>query len=308
MRNPAIIDEPELRLFARLASPRLRGIAARGSDPHASRDSPGSGLEFLDFRDYQPGDDIRHVDWRQTARRQQAVTRRFRNEAAADWFICVDCSASVGMVESKWTMTVRLATALAYTCLFSGHRVAMLLFDDRIQGMCHLGRGAHQFTTLLNLLGARDADSFASKTIEPKPGNTRSNAASRRHSNLGLCRDFLSRSSNIFVISDFLASDGMRPDVQAIRSVAASTSAIQVLADDEIKVPVSGLTNLFDVESGERRQLVISQSEIAAANRALTQHGVDLRRDCNRLGVPFTTCRSGDAWQKVLIEHLSVRA
>ena len=307
MRNSASIDEPELRLFARLAAPQLRGIAARGSDPGASRDSPGSGLEFLDLRDYQPGDDIRHVDWRQTARRQQTVTRRFRDEAAADWFICVDCSTSVCMHESKWMMTIRLATALAYTCLFSGHRVAMLLFDDRIQGVCHLGRGAHQFAALLKLLLAQDADSLASKPIEPNSENIRGNTTSRRHSNLGLCRDFLSRSSNIFVISDFLEADGMRPDVQAIRSVAASTSAIQVLADDEIKVPVSGLTNLFDVESGQSKQLVISESEIAATNQALTQHAIDLRRDCNRLGVPFTTCQTSDAWQKVLIEHLSVR-
>ena len=165
MNSNAIIEEPELRLFARLAAPQLNGIGARGSDPRASRDSPGSGLEFLDLRAYQPGDDIRHIDWRQTARRHEAVVRRFRNEAASDWFICVDCSASVGMHASKWLMSIRLASALAYTCLFSGHRVAMLLFSDRIQGMCHLGRGAHQFAALMAYAASKAAVVRLSETM-----------------------------------------------------------------------------------------------------------------------------------------------
>jgi uncharacterized protein (DUF58 family) len=307
MNTHAIIEEAELRLFARLAAPQLNGISARGSDPRASRDIPGSGLEFLDLRAYQPGDDIRHIDWRQTARRGEAVVRRFRNEAASDWFICVDCSASVGMHPSKWLMSIRLASALAYTCLFSGHRVAMLLFSDRIQGMCHLGRGAHQFAALLDLLLAKDADALAANTGNSGFGRTRQAATSTRRSNLGLCRDYISRNSNIFIISDFLEADGMRSSMQSIRSAAASASAIQVLADDEIDVPVSGVTQLVDVESGESRQVAMSEEGIAKTMRALDEHGINLRKDCSRLGVRFTACQSSDAWQQVLIEHLRVR-
>ena len=307
MNTNAIIQEPELRLFARLAAPQLNGIGARGSDPRASRDIPGSGLEFLDLRAYQPGDDVRHIDWRQTARRDEAVVRRFRNEAASDWFICVDCSASVGMHASKWLMTIRLASALAYTCLFSGHRVAMLLFSDRIQGVCHLGRGAHQFAALLELLLEKDADALVANTGNSGFRRRRQAVASSSQSNLGLCRDYLSRNSNIFIVSDFLVADGMRPHIQSIRSVAASTSAIQVLADDEIDVPVGGVTQLLDVESGERRQVSISAKEAAETKLRLDEHGINLRKDCSRLGVRFTTCQSGDAWQQVLIEHLRVR-
>ena len=307
MNTNAIIQEPELRLFARLAAPQLNGIGARGSDPRASRDIPGSGLEFLDLRAYQPGDDVRHIDWRQTARRDEAVVRRFRNEAASDWFICVDCSASVGMHTSKWLMTIRLASALAYTCLFSGHRVGMLLFSDRIEGMCHLGRGAHQFSALLDLLLKKDAGALAAKTKKPGFGKTRQVATSTSRSNLGLCRDYLSRNSNIFIISDFLEADGMRPHIQSIRSVAASASAIQVLADGEIDVPVSGVTQLSDVESGETRHVAMSETGAAEAMRALDDHGISLRKDCSRLGVRFSTCLSSDSWQQVLIEHLRVR-
>jgi len=308
MMKRAIIEEPDLQLFARLVAPRLQGVVgARGSDPRASRDNPGSGLEFLDLRAYQPGDDIRHIDWRQTARRQQAMVQRFRDEAASDWFICVDCSASVGMHASKWSMTIRLASALAYACLYSGHRVAMLLFNDRIQGLCRLGRGAHQFATLLDLLLEHDADGSVSGPPKWAPENTRQGFAATSKSNLGLCREYLSRNSNIFIISDFLEADGMRSHIQSIRSVAASASAIQVLADEELEVPVTGTTRLLDVETGESRQVFMSEQAIAEAKHTLAEHGNNLRKDCNRLGVRFTACRSSDSWQQVLIEHLRVR-
>ena len=310
MQNSAIIEEPELRRFARLAAPFLQGVAVGRQDPRAARDRPGSGLEFLDLRDYQAGDDIRHIDWRQTARRQHAVVRRFRDETAADWTICIDCSASVGLRIRKWSMMVRLASALAYACLFSGHRVALLLFSDRINDRCELGRGARQFSTLLNLLLAQDVDAMV------KPAATRlfAHARSERktkpinQSNLALCRDYLSAKSNAFVISDFLQPDGMRSQLESIRSTAASTDALQVLADDEVYVPAIGVTRLEDVESGHGHQIEMSDQTMNDADRALIAHGVRLRRNCAGLGIRFSSCQSEEKWQQVLLKHLRFRS
>ncbi len=206
MQNSAIIEEPELRRFARLAAPYLQGVAVGRQDPRAARDRPGSGLEFLDLRDYQAGDDIRHIDWRQTARRQHAVVRRFRDEAAADWTICIDCSASVGLRIRKWSMMVRLASALAYACLFSGHRVAMLLFSDRINNRCELGRGARHYSTLLNLLLAQDVDAMVKPATARMFVHARSGRETKpiNQSNLALCRDYLSAKSNAFEFLDSL--------------------------------------------------------------------------------------------------------
>ena len=146
------IAEADLRRFAHLAAPLLQGTAAGGFGPRAARNRPGRGLEFLDTRHYEPGDDIRTIDWRQSARNQRLVIRRYRDETAADWFICIDCSASVDWGGRKWPATVHLATALAYTLLYDGHRVAVLLFSDRINGLCKLGRGAHHYAALLRTL------------------------------------------------------------------------------------------------------------------------------------------------------------
>lgn len=287
------IKEPWLRRFARLAAPLLQSTASHGLGPRAARNRPGPGLEFLDLRDYQPGDDIRHIDWRQTAQRQQAVVRRFRDEAASDWFVCLDCSASVGLRPDKWSMAARLATAFAYTCLFAGNRVAMIVFSDRIKGMCHLGRGAQQFAAIVDLLRQQDPTEVAPQ------------AASK--SNLGLCRDWLTQGSNVFVISDFLMPDGMRADLQAIQARVSSTSALQVLASDEMQVAARGMAQLQDIETMNEVRLVISEQTLDRARRALDAHRAALRTDCARLGIRFTSCDADADWQQVLLEHLKTR-
>ena len=298
MRDATNIEASDLQRFARLAAPLLQGTATRGLGPRAARNRPGPGLEFLDMRYYQPGDDIRHIDWRQSARRQRTVVRRFRDEAAADWFICVDCSASVRLGESKWPMTVQLSSALAYALLFAGHRVAMLLFSDRIEGIRHLGRGAHQFSALLDLLMVQDDASAP----------TRARVFSSSGSNLGLCRDFLTQDSNVYVISDFLEPDGMRLDLRSIRSAVSSANALQVLAKDEVHVPTSGITALQDVESGQMKQLLISDRVEENVRHELNSHRETLRKDCAALGIRFASCNTEDRWERVLLAHLNARS
>ncbi len=317
MGNTANIEASDLQRFARLAAPLLQGTAARGLGPRAARNRPGPGLEFLDMRYYQPGDDIRHIDWRQSARRQRTVVRRFRDEAAADWFICADCSASVRLGEGKWPLTVQLTSALAYALLFAGHRVALLIFSDRIQGIRHLGRGAHQFSALLDLLLQQDAASSGPATgarallpsrlrWRQKPAPAAPESTSK--SNLGLCRDFLTPNGNVFVISDFLEPDGMRSDLRSIRSAVSSANALQVLAKDEVHVPTTGITRLQDVESGRRKQLLISDQALKRARQALESHRNTLHRDCAALGIRFASCDTGERWERVLLAHLNARS
>ncbi len=277
------IAEADLRRFAHLAAPLLQGTAAGGFGPRAARNRPGRGLEFLDTRHYEPGDDIRTIDWRQSARNQRLVIRRYRDETAADWFICIDCSGSVELGGRKWPATVSLATALAYTLLYAGHRVAVLLFSDRINGLCKLGRGAHHYAALLRTLSRGNR------------GGT---------SNLGLCVPLLSQNSNVFILSDFLEPDGMRRELKSIRSRAATVDAIQILDDDEVRVPTGAVTELRDVESGEIRHVAMSDRTVQDAADKLQSHCETLGTDCNRIGVRITTCRTEQHWQQVLLDHL----
>ena len=307
--NAAVIQEAALRRFARLAAPLLQGAAARSYGPRAARNRPGHGLEFLDTRVYEPGDDVRMIDWRQSARGRHLVVRRYRDETAADWFLCLDCSGSMGWGARKWPLALQLATALSYTLLYAGHRVALLLFSDRVRDVVRLGRGPQQFAQVMRTLlqgaasvgaasvgAASSRDSHRGKMPLPRLGHPTSN--------LGACCPLIAQNGNVFVIGDFLEPDGMRSDLRALRARAATVSAVQVLDVDELRVPASGPAALQDVESGEVRQVSLSSSTAAAAAAALRDHQAALQANCLDLGIPFTTRRTDADWQSILLEHL----
>ena len=302
------IPESELRRFAPLAAPLLAGTAAGSFGPRAAKNRPGPGLEYLDTRQYQHGDDMRMIDWRQSARSQALLIRRYRDEAAADWHLCVDCSASVNWGEHKWPATVRLATALAYTLLYAGHRVALILFSDRIEGMCELGRGARHFASLLNMLlgeittvGGAFLPRFVAAGM-PLPQGKMPLPHSR--TNLGICLPLVKQNSNVFVLSDFLEPDGMRSDLRALRARTASVDALQVLDEYEVALPANDPVALVDVESGRRQNVADAELAAQIARQRLQSHQDVLASNCAGLGVRFSTSLAHDRWQRVVLGHL----
>lgn len=280
-----IVDEVRLRRFARLASRLLRGTTAQGVGPRAAHNRAGPGLEFLDVRQYTPGDDLRHVDWRQSSRRGQPMVRRYRDESASDWFLCIDGSASMGLA-GKWQMAVQLASALAYALIYGGHRVAIAVFAERIHTYCPTGRGQHQFASILRHLMEYEPPQRGGASLP------------------GLCVESVSRSGNLIVLSDFLRDDAMADDLRRLRASVSSAHAVQVLGKDEVNVDASGPARLFDIESGAERRLSLSPATRTAANDALQEHQQRLRHLFAALSMPFSACVAGDDWEKVLATHL----
>ena len=285
MQADLIFDEHRLRRFARLATKLLHGKAAQGVGPRATRNRAGPGLEFLDVRTYSPGDDLRYVDWRQTSRRRRPMVRRYRDESASDWFLCVDGSASMGL-GGKWQSAFELASAMAYALIYGGHRVALAIFAERIHAYIPTGRGQHQFATILRHL----------TNYEPPPHGGASSP--------GICAESMSRSGNLILLSDFLRDDAMVDDLRRLRAGVSSARAIQVLARNETAVDASGPARLYDIESGVERRLTLSPAAQSAADDVLRAHGQRLRHLFAVLDMPFSTCVAGDDWESVLAAHL----
>ena len=86
----------------------------------------GSSLEFMDFRDYVPGDDLRHVDWRAYARTDQLKVRLFREETSPSLDVIVDLSPSMAVSEAKRTAAMDLADAAVEWTLRAGGRPRLL--------------------------------------------------------------------------------------------------------------------------------------------------------------------------------------
>jgi len=284
MHRDLPIDELRLRRFARLAAPLLRGAAAQGVGPQAARDRAGAGLEFHDLQPYTVGEDARHIDWRQTARRQKLVVRRYRDEAASDWFLCVDGSASM-RTEGKWQLVTELATALSYALLHCGHRVGLAIFAERIHVWCATGRGQRQFASLVHELMDYEPPAFGGASLP------------------GLCARSAGRNANVMLISDLLRADSMADDLRRLRAGASSADVIQVLGD-EVRTELRGPAVVYDIESGLQRRVELGDTASSTAAVALDMHQQTTRRLLATLNMPITSCRAGDNWEGVLLQHL----
>lgn len=292
MTAPALLDDRRLRRFARLAAPRLGGAAAQRPGLTAARHRAGAGVEFLDLRPYQPGDDLRHIDWRRTGRADRharPVVRRYRDAAAADWFLCVDGSASMSH-GGKWRLAAELATALAYALIHAGHRPALAVFTDTLAVWCPPGRGERQFALCVERLLAH------------RPSRNGGGSAP------GACAERLRASGHLVLVSDFLREDAMAADLRRLAAGVAAGSVIQVLGTGETAVQGDGPLLLLDCESGAAARVDVSAASRAAAGAALAAHRERLRALCDTLGWRCSACVDEDDWERVLLAHLGVAA
>lgn len=285
--QPALPPEAELRAFARIAARLLADPPVRAGGARAVRRRAGSGLEYLDHREYLDGDEWRSIDWRQSARFGRLIVRRTQADTANDWYLCLDASASMAAAGgAKWALATHCAAAMSYALLDMGHRVGLLVFADELLAACPAGRGASQFPRIARALGAR----------RPASGGGGSRP--------GVCLTVLRGAASAFLISDFLAPDLMRRDLAALAGRCSETHALQILAREEIELPAIDHLVLVDCESGERLDCLATGTARAAAAAALDEATRELRAFCAGGAVSFSSSGAAIGWRAALVRHL----
>jgi uncharacterized protein (DUF58 family) len=283
----ALPSEPELQSFAAAAAQLLIDRQPRAPGSRAVTRRAGVGIQHFDHRDYAPGDEVRHIDWRQTARRRHPIVRRFESESVSDWTIVLDASSSMAAHGGpKWRAAVRMAAAMSYALLQVGHRVGLLVFGGRVLSQCPRGRGQHHYALIARLLAAQQP------------------VADGERSALGVCVRHLHGAASVFTISDFLADDEMRRDLRAILQRCMTLHVMQLTDLAETRLPVAGDIDLEDVETGVRMSTHTGDgaNALAAAERsAMTGR---LHGFCTRSGVAFSDCDVTQPWQHTLLRHL----
>ncbi|GMQ87096.1 MAG: DUF58 domain-containing protein [Gammaproteobacteria bacterium] len=281
------ISEAELARLVRVADPLLAGRPLLSPGHRPTRARAGQGVEFLDHQEYAVGDDLRSIDWRATARCRHPQIRRFRNERAADWFVCLDRSASMSFVNhSKWRLGVQLAASLSYLLLHLGNRVGLMLFSSDVDTLLPPGRGHFQY--------ARVAAALRNSAPRASGGGSQLRRCSRK----------LAPRTPVLVISDFLAEDGMQTALTGLLAAGRTVQALQVVDDAEVDLRSSGTLTLRDAESQASMTLDLSDDGAASAAASLARLQDDLATCCRSKGIPFTACQTGDGWKKSVIRHL----
>jgi uncharacterized protein (DUF58 family) len=292
MATPALIraalpGEPELQSFARAAAHLLIERQPRALGLRIVRRRAGIGIQHLDHRDYAPGDEVRHIDWRQTAQHRRPIVRRFEAESVSEWSILIDASSSMAAHGgAKWRAAVRVAAAMSYALLHLGHRVGLVAFGMRVLSACPRGRGQPHYAAIASTLAA----------LQPAHAGERSE--------LGVCARHVHGAASVFTISDFLADGEMRRDLGVLLQRCTALHALQVSDAAETQLRVEGDFDLVDVETGARMQTRAGEQAngLAASERAAMT--TRLRGFCARSGVAFTDWDIAAPWQHALLRHL----
>src|ERR1700761_7478572 len=145
--RPASLDAAAIVRRARRLRFRVRpdAVSQLAGAYHGAR--PGVGLMFSELRAYEPGDDVRHLDWNVTARQGKPFVRRFIEERALTLWLIVDISASLRFGpegQTKADRAVQSAAILATAAIQAGDRAGLALVSDRIEAEIPPAAGARQ--------------------------------------------------------------------------------------------------------------------------------------------------------------------
>src|SRR3954454_1884890 len=122
----------------------------------------GQGVQFSDHRVYQPGDDVRHIDWKVSARSREPLIKKYEEERELTVFLVVDVSGSEGFGSSsklKSEMAAEIAGMLAYAAIHTGDKVGVLLFGGEVEKIIPPKKGKQHILRVI-----RDILTFRAKT------------------------------------------------------------------------------------------------------------------------------------------------
>ena len=199
----------------------------------------GEGVDFHDLREYEPGDDLRHVDWNVTARMDTPFVRQYTEDREATAWLLLDRSASMafGPVDrQKDLVLVEVALTLAQVLARGGNRVGALLFDNEIERTVAPGQGRRQVLRIAHHL-----------LQPPRRGNGATDLAVLLRAASGVAR----RRSLVVVLSDFISVPGWAPAL-ALLARRHDVVAVQVLDPRESELPAAGMVYVEDAETGEQ--------------------------------------------------------
>ena len=207
----------------------------------------GRGIEFDEVREYQPGDEIRSIDWNVTARMGAPFVKKYVEERQLTVMILLDASSSSSFGTTKRfkkELAAEVSAVLAFAAIQNNDRVGLIIFTDRIEKFVPPRKGLHHVLRVV-----REALYFT-----PKGKGTDIAGALRYLDNV------INRRAVTFVISDFFAKDFKKP--LSIANKKHDVVAITITDPREGQLPDAGLVELVDAESGTPYMIDTASSKV----------------------------------------------
>jgi uncharacterized protein (DUF58 family) len=262
---------PEILRQVKLLELRTRGLVNSLFTGEYRSVFKGQGMEFSEVREYQPGDEVRSIDWNVTARMRKPYVKRYIEERELTVMLVVDLSGSERFgtrKRFKSELASELAAVLAMSAIRNNDRVGAVLFTDRIEHVVPPRKGRRHALRLM-----RDLLAF-------EPAGTGTDIAAA----IDYAGKMLVHKAIIFLVSDFQEEELEQP----LKLLAQRHDVVAVTVDDpsEHELPDLGLARFVDPETGDTLDVDTSDPDVRARfAEAVTEEITARKRLLRRLAI-----------------------
>jgi uncharacterized protein (DUF58 family) len=257
----------------------------------------GFSVEFASHREYVPGDEIKHIDWKLWARQDRFYVKQYEEETNLRCTLVLDCSRSMaygsdpGSDTGKYACAAGVAASLAYLVHRQQDAVGLVLFDEAVRRRFEPSTSPAQLRTMMAHMCA----------CEPDHGSDADQV-------FGELAHSVPKRGVVVLISDlFMPRETLRQALYQLRQRKQDVLVIQVLHDDEIDFPFEDQTLFRGLEApGE---LQVDPQDLRRAYRGkIEQFMADVREVCARQGVDYLLVRSAGDTEAALTAYLLKRS
>jgi uncharacterized protein (DUF58 family) len=252
----------------------------------------GQGIEFSEIRDYRPGDDIRAIDWKVTARFNHPYIKEFIEERDLLVYFAFDVSASgaFGSDVSKRQKSIELVASLMFASMRNNDNVGLFLFTDSVERFIPPRKGKKHILKLISTLVSH----------EPESGRTDIN------NSLQFISKVIKKRSILFIISDFYSAEFTSP-LKILRN-KHDIIAINVCDVREAAIPDIGLIELEDEETGEQVLVDTSDGQFREGfSKLMNEHRKKLETMFRKMKIDMLTIRTDQPYEIPLKRFFKLR-
>jgi uncharacterized protein (DUF58 family) len=290
MPDQPLFDETTRRKLEQLmlSASRVRAGAIKGERRSTKR---GTSIEFADYRDYTPGDDLRRLDWNIYARLDRPLTKLYEDEEDLAVHLLLDTSASMDWggehdpQQDKFDYARRLIAGLGYISLTTNDRLIVAALGGK--EFFGPARGRGYGIRLLSFIN----------DLKPR-GVVDLNTTLRDYALRG------GRPGLVLIVSDMFSPSGYLDGVNTLLGKGHEVGIIHILAPDEIEPPMAGDLRLIDVETGAAQEVTIDGAMRDLYMQRIQGWREGIRAECVRRGVHYLPIETNYAWEKVILFDL----
>jgi uncharacterized protein (DUF58 family) len=249
----------------------------------------GQSVEFADFRNYVPGDDLRFIDWNLFARLDRLYLKLFMEEEDLHLYVLIDDSQSMTFgTPTKFHVAKQIGAALGYIGLCRGDRVALSCFN---QTRADVYRGRADTIRMLRTIQAY---------LPSKPSRDMTTAV----------RDFCLRSVHkgiVVVISDLMDKSGFEASLRMLAARNLDVFVIHMLSPEELQPELVGDLRLVDCEDDDVREISVSPGLLKRYQATLQAFIGSVREFCRKRSITYVATRSDQSVDVLFEAYLQAR-